>query len=160
MTTTLVLIFSYMFVYNLALYLVFFSLFQFISFNFKTLHSFKNLNNNFINKVITISILSMAGVPPFIGFFSKVFLFILLVDSNFFVFFFFFFVLIFTGLYFYIQNIRLLNGTGESNFPSQHVFNLRVSTVYYSTALLISFFLIFGFVFVEDLFTFFFWLVI
>lgn len=149
-----------MFVYNLALYLIFFSLFQLISFNFKTLHSFKNLDNNFINKVITISILSMAGVPPFVGFFSKVFLFILLVDSNFFVFFSFFFVLVFTGLYFYIQNIRLLNGTGESNFPAQHSVNMRVSPSYYTTALTLSFFLVFGFVFIEDIFIFFYWLLI
>jgi len=149
-----------MFIYNLALYLIFFSLFQFISFNFKTLYSLQSMGNTFINKVVTISILSMAGVPPFIGFFSKIFIFILLVDANFFILFSFFFILLFTGLYFYIQNIRLLNTSNPSSLPQQHTVNLKVNPTYYTTSLFIGFFLTFGFVYLEDVILFFYWILL
>jgi len=46
--------------------MIFYTLFQFISFDYKTLHSFSDLGaNNFFTKVLIVALFSMAGVPPF-----------------------------------------------------------------------------------------------
>ena len=155
---SLTMTFSYMFIYNLALFLIFFTLFQIISFSWRTLYSFGNLGYSFLTKTVTISLFSMAGVPPFLGFFAKVFIFVMLSDANFFVLFPFFFILLFTGLYFYVQNIRILNATNSPNLVWQHTLNMRVVPVYYSTSITILYILIFGFFYVDDLFLFFSWL--
>ena len=141
-----------MVIYNLALYTIFLTLFQFVHQNYKTLYSFLDLgSSNFFSKVLIISLFSMAGVPPFLGFFSKIFLFSLLCNSNFFVLFPFFFMLLFIGLYFYIQNIRFLNSTAGSNFTPIHELNLRSSPLYYYITFLVLFFLTFGLFYTEDL---------
>jgi NADH:ubiquinone oxidoreductase subunit 2 (subunit N) len=93
----------------------------------------------------------MAGVPPFWGFFSKLFIFTLLCNSNFFVLFPIFFLILFIGLYFYIQNIRFLNSTALSDFKPIVELNVRNVPMYYYTTLTLLFFLLFGFIFTEDL---------
>jgi NADH:ubiquinone oxidoreductase subunit 2 (subunit N) len=94
---------------------------------------------------------SMAGVPPFWGFFSKIFLFTLLANSNFFILFPFFFILLFIGLYFYIQNIRFLNSTAGANFTPIVELNARNVPMYYYLTFTLLFFLTFGVYFTEDL---------
>lgn len=82
---------------------------------FKTLHSFNNFSfDSFLLLSITILLFSMAGVPPFIGFFSKLFILTLLTNNSFFVLYAVFFVVLFIGLYFYVQNIRFLHSTNYS----------------------------------------------
>lgn len=149
----LVLIWSYMLIYNIALYLIFSTLFQFVNSSYKTIYSFLDLGSfNFFTKVLIICLFSMAGVPPFWGFFSKIFIFTLLCNSNFFILFPFFFILLFISLYFYIQNIRFLNTTSGSNFTPITDLNLRCVPSYYYLTWFLSFFLIFGVFFTEDLF--------
>lgn len=141
-----------MLVYNLSLYIVFSTLFQFVNTEIKTLYSFANLGTtNFFNKTLIISLFSMAGVPPFWGFFSKLFIFTLLCGSNFFTLFPFFFLILFVGLYFYIQNIRFLNSTVGSDFQPSYELNVRSVLLYYYVTLTILFLLVFGFIFTEDL---------
>lgn len=148
----LVLLWSYMFIYNISLFILFYTLFQFVSFDLKTLHSFSDLGmNNFFTKVLIIALFSMAGVPPFWGFFSKLFIFTLLCTSNFFILFPFFFLILFIGLYFYVQNIRFLNSTAGADFQPIIEQNLRMVPVYFYISFTILFFLIFGFIFTEDL---------
>ena len=100
---------------------------------------------------VIISLFSMAGVPPFWGFFSKIFLFTLLANSNFFILFPFFFILLFIGLYFYIQNIRFLNSTSGANFTPIVELNARNVPMYYYLTFTLLFFLTFGVYFTEDL---------
>ena len=89
---TLVILFIYMFIYNISLIMIFWTLHQFISFNFKTLYSFTDLKfNYYFTTILSIVLFSMAGVPPFLGFFSKILILILLINSNFFLFYIFFF---------------------------------------------------------------------
>jgi NADH-quinone oxidoreductase subunit N len=141
-----------MVIYNIAVYSIFFTLFQFVHQNYKTIYSFLDLgSSSFFSKVLIIALFSMAGVPPFLGFFSKIFIFSLLCNSNFFILFPFFFILLFISLYFYIQNIRFLNSTVGSNFTPITEFNLRVVPLYYYLTFLILFFLTFGLFFTEDL---------
>lgn len=141
-----------MWIYNLSLYIIFFTLYQFKNSEIKTLYSFINLGSlHYFTKTIIISLFSMAGVPPFWGFFSKLFIFTLVCTSYLFSLYPFFFLIIFIGLYFYIQNIRFLNATVGANFQPIIELNLRSVPVYYYISLTISFFLIFGFSFTEDL---------
>lgn len=151
-TQTLLLVISYMLIYNLTSFLLFSSILQFMNTNFKTLYSFASLGpSNFFTKVINIAILSLAGVPPLLGFFSKVFVFVLLSSSNLFVLFPPFFVLLFIGLYFYIQNLRFLNATSPSTLNQPIELGLRVNFLYFSFTLPVLFFVVFGFCYVEDL---------
>lgn len=155
----LVILFIYMFIYNLSLMVIFWTLFQFVSFNFKTLHSFNDLKFNFYFVIIlSIVLFSIAGVPPFIGFFSKLLILITLVNSGFFLFYIFFFGLLFFGLYFYLQNIRFLYSTGVGSLNYSHIFNLRISSFYLYTTFFFIFFLIFGFSFLDDLVLYFYWI--
>ena len=145
---SLVILFSYMFIYNLSLLVIFWTLQQFISFNFKTVYSFTDLKFNFyFVTVITVVLFSIAGVPPFLGFFSKLLILITLVNSNFFIFYVFFFGLLFFGLYFYVQNIRFLYSTGKGKIDYAFSNNLRLTPIYFYTTFTIVFFLIFGFFF-------------
>ena len=156
---TLIILFIYMFVYNLSLISIFWTLQQFVSFNFKTLYSFSDLKFNFYFVIsLTIVLFSIAGVPPFLGFFSKLLILLILVNSNFFFFYIFFFGLLFFGLYFYLQNIRFLYSTGVGKLTYANTFNLRITSLYFNITFLISFFLIFGFLFMDDLVLYFYWL--
>jgi NADH:ubiquinone oxidoreductase subunit 2 (subunit N) len=156
---SLVILYIYMFIYNISLLSIFLTLTHFINIDFKTLYSFSDLKFNF-HFVITLTVVlfSIAGVPPFLGFFSKLLILILLANSNFFFFYIFFFGLLFFGLYFYIQNIRFLYSTGVGKVNYSHLSNLRKASLYFNLTTLITFFIVFGFFFVEDLILYFYWL--
>ena len=157
---TLVILFIYMFIYNISLIMIFWTLHQFISFNFKTLYSFTDLKfNYYFTTILSIVLFSMAGVPPFLGFFSKILILILLINSNFFLFYCFFFGLLFFGLYFYLQNIRFLHSTGIGRLNYANVGFLRSSSLYFTLTIFFLFFLIFGFAFMDDLVLYFYWII-
>lgn len=148
-----------MFVYNLSLLVIFWTLLQFVNLNFKSIYSFSDLKFNFYFVTLTAIVLfSMAGVPPFLGFFSKLLILVTLVNSNFFFFYIFFFGLLFFGLYFYLQNIRFLFSTGIGKIDYSFAINMRLTPIYFYYTTLIGFFLIFGFFFFGDLLTYFYWL--
>lgn len=156
---TLVILFIYMFIYNLSLFVIFWTIQQFINFKFKTLHSFSNLKFNFYFVFsISLALFSMAGVPPFLGFFSKLFILLILINTNFFIFYFFFFSLLFFGLYFYLQNIRFLHSTTFNSLNYSFQINLRSSVIYHYLTLLILFFLLIGFFLLDDFLLYFAWL--
>lgn len=156
---TLVILFLYMFVYNLSLIIIFWTLHQFVSFNFKTLYSFSDLKfNYYFTTILAIVLFSIAGVPPFLGFFSKILILILLINSNFFFFYIFFFGLLFFGLYFYLQNIRFLYSTGIGRLNYSSVGIMRSTSLYFYNTLFLIFFLIFGFSFMDDIVLYFYWL--
>ena len=141
-----------MIIYNIAIYAIFLTLFQFTHSSYKTIYSFVDLgSSNFFSKVLIISLFSMAGVPPFWGFFSKIFIFSLLCNSNFFILFPIFFILLFISLYFYIQNIRFLNSTSGSNFTPIVSLQQRVVPLYYYLVLSFLFLIVFGVFYTEDL---------
>lgn len=150
-TTNLVFLWSYLIVYNVALYVIFSSLLQFVSFDLKTLQTLSRLGSGvFFSNTLTIALFSMAGVPPFVGFFTKVFIFDLLADMNFFVFYAIAFLLLFVGLYFYIQNIRFLYGAHRAAFVPSMEFGVRTVPLYYYTTLVFLTGLVFGMLFLEE----------
>jgi len=156
---TLITLFIYMLIYNLSLISIFWTLHQFISSNIKTLYSFTDFKFNFYFVIsLTIVLFSIAGVPPFLGFFSKLLILLILVNSNFFFFYIFFFGLLFFGLYFYLQNIRFLYSTGVGKLNYTYTSNVRLTSLYFNFTFLILFFLIFGFFFMDDILLYFYWL--
>ena len=72
----------------------------------------------------------MAGVPPFLGFFSKLLVFVNNVNNDFFLLYSLLFIILFVGLYFYIQNIRFLHSTNYSTMNFTYLINERVSLVF------------------------------
>lgn len=145
-------IFTYLLIYNLTSFIFFTTFLQFLNTHLITFLSLNLLTqSNFFTKVLSLCLMSLAGVPPLLGFFSKIFVVILISTSNLCVLFPSFFTLLFTGLYFYIQNIRFLHSTTTSNLPLTTELSLRVSLVYIYVSILLSFILIFGFCFIDDL---------
>jgi NADH:ubiquinone oxidoreductase subunit 2 (subunit N) len=157
-----ILLFTYMFIYNTSLVTLFWTLFSIITTKFKTLHSFSGFSfNAFYLTLITILLFSMAGVPPFIGFFSKLFILTLITNNSFTLLYTIFFVVLFIGLYFYIQNIRFLHSTnnGELNYTYVSSNERIVPAFYYSTILVLTL-VIFGAVYVEDALLLFTWILL
>lgn len=155
---SLVIVYLYMFTYNLSFLIIFWALQSVILTNVKTLYSFKDFKLNFfLLSTFLIVLFSIAGVPPFIGFFSKLLILLNLINSNFFLFYFFFFSLLFFGLYFYIQNIKYL--MSNNNERSNYTFDLTLRFNY--THVLCSFFVLFftcfGIFFFDDLMLYFYW---
>ena len=149
----LLLLWSYMFIYNVSLFIIFSTILQLLSSKIKTLYAFSDLGaTNTFTKILIVALFSMAGVPPFWGFFSKIFIFLLLFNSNLFIFYSFFFVLLFTGLYFYVQNIRFLNQTSSADSIFISELNLRRVPLFFYLTFIGVFFIIFGFFYTEDLF--------
>jgi NADH:ubiquinone oxidoreductase subunit 2 (subunit N) len=151
-TQTMVLVLSYTLIYNLTSFLLFSTIMQVTSTDVKTLYSLASLGaSNIYAKILGMCVLSLAGVPPLVGFFAKIFAFVLLSNSNLFLLFPPFFILLFVGLYFYVQNLRFLNSTNLPTASSLSELQTRPNITYFSYSLPISFFIIFGFCYVDDL---------
>lgn len=149
---TVLLVLVYVLIYNLSSLLLFFTLIQVSDSNFKTLFSFSYLSvSNVYTKFLSLVILSLAGVPPLLGFFSKVFIFILVSSAQLISLFVPLFVLLFAGLYFYIQNLRFLNSTNGSIEDAQLTLSIRNNTTYFTYALPLVFLIIFGVCYIDDL---------
>lgn len=121
--------------------------------NFKTLYFFANFNFNwYLIGTLTILILSMAGVPPFIGFFSKLFILILILNNSFFLVYIPMVVLLLLGLYFYVQNLRFLHSTGSTHLMDTNYNINEVSNYfYYHISTIMVIFVIFGVFIIEDI---------
>ena len=155
----LLIIFFYMFVYNVSLLILFWVLFQFVSSRNATISSLTDLKSNqFFLFLATTTLLSIAGVPPFMGFFSKLFILVNLLNSHFSFFFAFFFILLFFALYFYLQNIRFLYSTTETRVNFWFSRAIRSSALFFVVSLFVAISLLFGFLFLDEFLLFFCWL--
>lgn len=149
---TALLVLAYVLAYNLTSFLLFFTIVQVANANLKTLFSFADSNStNVYTKILSLTILSLAGVPPLLGFFSKVFVFVLIANSKLLSLFLPLFILLFSGLYFYVQNLRFLNSTNKLSPKSFLGLSFRVNVLYFTFALPTAFLIIFGFCYIDDL---------
>ena len=113
-----------MFIYNMSLLIIFWTLQQFVSFNFKTLYSFSDLKFNFyFVTALSVVLFSIAGVPPFLGFFSKLLILLALLNSNF-----FFFLRVFLRFAFF-RSLFLLAKYSIFIFNRSRTHELRVCSV-------------------------------
>jgi NADH:ubiquinone oxidoreductase subunit 2 (subunit N) len=150
-----------MFIYNVSLFTLFFTLFQLTSLETKTLFSFADLGSSkLFTKILSLTMLSMAGVPPLWGFFTKVLIFVMLVNSNFSFLFVPFFTVLLVSLYFYMQNLRFLNSANMTDFVTISDLQLRVTPFYFSFVFSSLLFIIFGPLFTEDLSLLFYWVLV
>jgi len=148
---TLTLIWSYIFIYNISLLPIFVVLFQLTSSYVKTINFLNMIGSNYtLTKVLTVAFLSAAGIPPFLGFFSKIFIFTLLCNSYFAFLFLILFLFIFVGLYFYMQTVRFLNTSNQQNFNAVFDKNVRLTPSTYYICLPLSFLIVFGFLVLDD----------
>ena len=140
--------------YNLALFLFFIGLTQSNTVSTTTtfyLYTFPN--EALLKDYVVVALLSMAGVPPFSGFFSKLAIFVLLLNSSIFFLFPLLFILLFTGLYFYLQNLRLVLTISNrllSNPFYPTWLQTKFPTSLFFIAQLITISLIGGFFYLED----------
>ena len=147
-----ILLYFYMAFYNLTLLGIFWLFFSVILKNLKTLYSFSmfSFSSSYLF-FFTVFLFSLAGVPPFLGFFNKLFLMNLLVNSGFFLLYFLFFIILLFGLYFYMQNLRFLHSTSHGNTSKVFLKNTRVSFTMYYYLITLTFFLVNGVFIVDDL---------
>lgn len=155
-----IMLFTYMFIYNTSLITLFWVLFSTVLTQFKTLQSFNSFSfNSFFLITVTVLLFSMAGVPPFVGFFSKLFILTLLTNNSFFILYSVFFVVLFIGLYFYVQNIRFLHSTNHNNLSYQYMSsNERAAPLFYYFTIYVLTLIILGTVYVDDLLLLFTWI--
>lgn len=152
-------LYTYLFIYNFSLIFLFWSFLNFTLNHSKTLYILNNLKFNiFNNTMFSVCLFSMAGVPPFLGFFSKIFILIFLISSNFFILYIFFFILLFLGLYFYIQNLRFLLTSSSANSYLSIDLNLNQFYSYYLYSIVFIYITVFGFLILDDIVLFFSWI--
>ena len=102
-------IYLYFYFYNITLALLFLIFFNNFFFYLKTFYSLQQLRFNFLYSFsLTVAFFSLAGVPPFLGFFLKLLLVVKLYVVDFHIWYLLLFLLFLVSLYFYVQNIRFL----------------------------------------------------
>lgn len=112
----------------------------------------------FYNKILAVALFSMAGVPPFTGFFTKLFIFLALTHQPFAIFFFLFFLLLFLGLYFYMQQVRFLISSKSSSATPSHTRTMTTSLLYPHLVIPLTALLIGGWWLFDDLLLLLYWL--
>lgn len=134
--TPVQLILSYFLIYNLTLLIFLYLNTIILIFNQKTLYSFNNLSlTSYYLFLITILLFSIAGVPPFLGFFSKVIILIITFINNFFLLYYILFLILFIGLYFYMQNIRFIHSTFTKSLFTPYLYNEKLIIIFYYSSI-------------------------
>lgn len=159
MQETLIIIYTYLFVYNNALMILFLLFFQILQFEMKATIVFNKFHlNPFLLTSLAVVIFSMAGVPPMTGFFTKVLILLAILNNSFGSFFLFFGILLLVSLYFYMQNIRFLYANAEEFFEFPHWNTIRIVPQHAGYIIVGITFLVTGFVFMEDMWIVFSWI--
>lgn len=100
---------------------------------------------------MTILLFSMAGVPPLLGFFSKLLVFVNNINNSFALLYPLLFLVLFLGLYFYIQNIRFLHSTNYQTLNYTYLNTDRTILLYNYFSIWIVILLLGGFVIINDI---------
>lgn len=145
-------VYIYFFIYNITLVVMFWLLLTLLSKQFLTLQSFNNFSfNSYSVFLMTILLFSMAGVPPLLGFFSKLLVFVNNINNSFVLLYPLLFLVLFLGLYFYIQNIRFLHSTNYQTLNYTYLNTDRTILLYNYFSIWIVILLLGGFVIINDI---------
>lgn len=142
----------YFVIYNITIFSIFWIIFLFFKTPINSNFSFQFFANDIYFKTwLSLILLSLAGLPPLVGFFTKILLLSLIISTNFLLLFLFFFSILFVFLYFYIQNIKIIfSKPNKTSIISYHSF-LHRNSFFLFFINLISFFLITNIFFLDDL---------
>lgn len=141
------------FIYLLTLTVIFYIFFFFNLNNFLNISNIKIFStSNFFYLAIILSLLSLIGMPPLLGFVGKFLLVIFInIKSQYYIFF-LFVCLNLLMIYFYIQNFRFLikktNLNNYSSFFSTNELNLSIIRIIN----FLMFFILFGIFLFDDVF--------
>lgn len=153
--TDFIFVFVYYLVYNIAVFSCFLIICRSMHGNFRTLSELKSISaSGFLTFSFAVALLSMAGVPPFVGFFTKILIIKSLANSGLVPFLISFLIIVFIALFFYVQNLRfVLVPAPVASTASEHS---ESKTVLFSSFLIVvvNFFLITGALYMNDLFIF------
>lgn len=155
-------IFSYLLSYNVGVSVLLFMFFTESVATKKTLNTFATNKYDYFNTLLgTLSLLSLAGVPPLLGFFMKLFLLILVSHDSLFLLYPLFLIILLTGLYFYVQNIRYIHSLKPIH-TDKLSFNIGMIQSYkkYEYTLIATFFISIGVVFMDEFLVIITWLLI
>jgi len=119
---------------------------------FRSLNEYKFFKGPaFFSSTLIVTFFSLAGVPPFLGFFAKLLLFAaIFYTSNFFYFLLFIFLNLFF-IFFYIQNVRFLVGKTQKNIYFYKNFRVFMNFGLISLLVLFNFLNLFAIIFFEPL---------
>lgn len=138
-------------IYVFLLFSMFVFFFLFDLTKFRSLGDFKKFGFlPYISFSLLLILLSLAGMPPLLGFISKFFIFLLLLLKNQFLFFFFFSILSLFGIYFYFQNVRFVVVKEIRNAYLIRNFYFFLDFKIIFVTVILNFLNIFGIFFVED----------
>ena len=139
--------FSILFLNIIVYSISMFSLFLVIScFDFKSIKNLTDLSCVFnfktLQYVFLVSLFSLSGVPPFMGFFGKMFMFFLIVSKlNYFLTCAFLFTNLFV-VYFYMQNLRFIT-SGNTNKQFKFHINFKIASAIFCLTFISVFFIFF-----------------
>ena len=144
------------YIYIFILYTFFSLLLIFDVKKVKTLTNLKIFNkNNFLSVTTVLIILSMAGIPPLVGFVGKFLIFNYLFFSQKYLYILIFSFMNFFSIYFYIQNLRFLISKVQKNFFLKSGFYVFYNKKLIDLIVLLNLVNFFGILYFEDFLYFF-----
>jgi len=141
---------------NIINYLVVFSLIILLILlcnlsKFKSLNQFKEFNSyNFLMYTLIFSLLSMAGIPPLLGFTGKFIAILFLILKSQYILVLIVTVLNIFGMYFYIQNLRFVIKKSKSSILNYRNYYININYSLTLNAIILNFFNLFGILFLSD----------
>lgn len=99
----------YFIIYNITVFSLFWVIFLFFKNPLNSNFSFQLFANDIYFKIwLSLILLSLAGLPPLLGFMTKILLISIIIPANSLLIFSFFLLFLFIFLYFYIQNVKII----------------------------------------------------
>ena len=147
---TLNTIFIYIIIYIISIFNIFCLLFLTATQTIKSIIDLISYNhNNIFIFSYSISFLSMGGIPPLSGFFTKLLFFNILITTNFYIYIIIYILFLFLVLYFYLRNLKytLSINLGINNY----IWNVNKSLYLINCIIVANVLLLFGFILLNDL---------
>jgi len=146
-------IYTNIYIYIYIFYMLFTVLFLFDTTKLKALTDLKVcVKYNYVLYTLIAIILSIGGVPPFLGFSGKFAIFCLIVLTQKQLYLYLFSILNFFSIYFYIQNLRFLAGKTITAFFLKHGYYYFLNKGLINTTVFGNFFNFFGIIFIDDVY--------
>lgn len=153
---TVSIVYTNIYIYLYIFYMLFSLIFLFNTEELKTLTDLKVCAKyDYVLYTIIVIILSISGIPPFLGFSGKLSIFCLIVFKQKQLYLYLFSILNFFSIYFYIQNLRFLAGSSAKMLCPKNGYYCIFNTNLINITVFGNYFNFFGIVHIEDMYYFF-----